>query len=62
MGTTSETLPLDLAAALGYLDGEEGLSRELLLVFLDDCPRRLGDLRVAATAERPDELMAAATG
>jgi CheY-like chemotaxis protein/HPt (histidine-containing phosphotransfer) domain-containing protein len=46
-GTESTTDIPDKARALKYVDGDENLLRELVQLFLDDCPRLLIDLRNA---------------
>ncbi len=43
---------LDHAAALHHCDGDVELLHEVAALFLDDCPRRLADLRDAG--ERQD--------
>ena len=40
----------DRAAALGRLAGDESLLKELVEVFLEECPKWLADLRAAASA------------
>ena len=42
--------PVDLAVALRWLGGDQGLLRELVGIFMDDGPKRLKALREAMTA------------
>jgi HPt (histidine-containing phosphotransfer) domain-containing protein len=51
---------IDLQAALAFTGGDARLLRELMTVFLDDCPRMLGEVREAAAAGDAARLRRAA--
>ena len=48
--------PVDLAVALRWLGGDQGLLRELVGIFVDDGPKRLEALRAAMTAADVQQL------
>jgi HPt (histidine-containing phosphotransfer) domain-containing protein len=48
--------PVDLAVALRWLGGDQGLLRELVGIFIDDGPKRLKALREAMTASDVQQL------
>jgi len=48
--------PVDLAVALHWLGGDQGLLRELVGIFVDDGPKRLEALRAAMTAADVQQL------
>ena len=48
--------PVDLAVALRWLGGDQGLLRELVGIFIDDGPKRLEALREAMTASDVQQL------
>jgi CheY-like chemotaxis protein/HPt (histidine-containing phosphotransfer) domain-containing protein len=51
---------LDLAGLLARVGGDHELLREVLRLFLEDCPERLGAIRAAITAADPEALRNAA--
>ena len=44
---TRPTLPVDLAATLRWVAGDETLLRELVAIFLEDAPKHLRELHAA---------------
>jgi HPt (histidine-containing phosphotransfer) domain-containing protein len=48
--------PIDLAVALRWLGGDQGLLRELVGIFVDDGPKRLEALRQAMIAADVQQL------
>jgi HPt (histidine-containing phosphotransfer) domain-containing protein len=48
--------PVDLAVALRWLGGDQGLLRELVGIFVDDGPKRLEALRTAMIAADVQQL------
>lgn len=48
--------PVDLAVALRWLGGDQGLLRELVGIFIDDGPKRLAALREAMTVSDVQQL------
>jgi two-component system sensor histidine kinase/response regulator len=50
----------DCAALLDHLDGDVDLAREVVELFLEDCPRRLGAVREALARGDADALQFAA--
>ena len=48
--------PVDLAVALRWLGGDQGLLRELVGIFVDDGPKRLEALHAAMTAADVQQL------
>ena len=59
MDTPEEQLPdevIDKVAALDCIDGDEELLREMVEIFLDDCPKLLNDIRQAVTGRDSESL------
>ena len=51
---------LDRPLALSRVGGDEELLKEIAVIFLDDCPRLMAELRDAIAANDPQKLESAA--
>ena len=51
-----DALPVDLAATLRWVAGDEALLQELVLIFLDEAPKSLHELRAALVRRDAQEV------
>src|SRR5262249_54995949 len=56
----SEAQPFDRAATLARVDGDMGVLREMVSLFLDQCPRLVEEIEASIAAEDGDRLKLAA--
>jgi HPt (histidine-containing phosphotransfer) domain-containing protein len=55
-GGTAGPMPIDVVAALTYVDGDADLLIEILAEFAADCPARGRELREAVAGDDPEGL------